>query len=189
MSTQIERAAADALAADINSKHAEIMAKVDGVKAEAAAIGAMANEVGMMLTSARDTVGPAYIHWLRESVAMPTTTAERYIRHHSHYHPGQLFLPGFKALEDRASVQAQAEANTEEGDAPKQGEHSDISVRDIAAGWVYDARRWFSQLMHKLPPQDMNQTQLVELLTVVRPIRDQISAYEARLLALTKEAQ
>jgi hypothetical protein len=188
MSNQIEKAAAQALAEDINAKHAAIMALVDGVKDTAKEIGAMANEVGMALTSARDTIGPAFQHWLRENVTISTAVAERYIRHHAHYHPDQLFLPGFKMIEDRASVQAQAAANTEatgEGDAPKQDEHADIEVRDIAAGWVYDARRWFSQLLVKLPPDKMSEAQVVETLRVVKPVRDAIYAYERRLLALT----
>ena len=189
MSKQIEMAAAQALAEDINAKHAAIMVLVDGVKDVAKEIGAMANEVGMALTSARDTIGPAFGHWLRENVTISTAVAERYIRHHAHYHPDQLFLPGFKHIEDRASVQAQAAANSEatgEADAPKQDEHEDISVRDIAAGWVYDARRWFSQLIAKMPPDQMNEQQIKDTLQVVRPVRDAIYAYEQRLLALTR---
>lgn len=189
MSKEIELAAADALASDINTRHAEIMARVEDVKATAREIGAMANEVGMKLTSARDTIGAAFGHWLREKVQMPTTTADRYIRHHAHYHPDQPFLPGFKVIEDRASVQAQAAANSEatgEADAPKRDEVPDVSVRDIAAGWVYDARRWFSQLIHKLPPDKMSVEQVTETLKVVKPVRDAIYAYEQRLLALTR---
>jgi hypothetical protein len=118
-------------------------------------------------------------------------TAERYIRHHRNYHPGQLFLPGFKPVEDRASVQAQAEANAEtaEGDTPTKDEVPEVSVRDIAAGWVYDARRWFSQLIHKLPPDKMDVEQVKETLRVVRPVRDAIYAYEKRLVALTGSAE
>ena len=108
MSKEIQQAAAQALAEDINAKHAAIMALVDGVKDTAKEIGAMANEVGMALTSARDTIGPSFQHWLRENVTISTAVAERYIRHHAHYHPDQLFLPGFKQIEDRASVVAQA---------------------------------------------------------------------------------
>lgn len=189
MSKEIELAAADALALDINEQHAAIMARVEDVKATAREIGAMANEVGMKLTSARDTIGAAFGHWLREKVQMPTTTADRYIRHHAHYHPDQPFLPGFKVIEDRASVQAQAAANSEatgEADAPKRDEVPDVSVRDIAAGWVYDARRWFSQLIHKLPPDKMSVEQVTETLKVVKPVRDAIYAYEQRLLALTR---
>jgi len=191
MSKETQLAAADALAVDINAKHAAIMAKVDDVKAQAAEIGALANEVGMALTSARDTVGDAFHHWLREKITMPPVTVERYIRHHKHYHPGQLFLPGFKPVEDRQSVQAQAEANAEtaEGDTPKKDEHSDISVRDIAAGWVYDARRWFSQLIHKLPPDQMNVDQIEETLRVVKPVRDAIYAYEQRYVQLKGGAE
>lgn len=187
MSKEIKLRAADDLAAQINKDHAEIMAKVDSVKATAAEIGSMANHVGMLLSSARDTVGDAFHHWLREKVTMPTVTVERYIRHHRNYHPGQLFLPGFKPVEDRQSVQAQAEANAEtaEGDTPKKDEHGDISVRDIAAGWVYDARRWFSQLLVKMPPDKMTEEQVVETLRVVKPVRDAIWAYEKRLVALT----
>ena len=187
MSKEIEKAAAMALADDINAKHAAIMVLVDGVKDVAKEIGAMANEVGMALTSARDTIGPAFGHWLRENVTISTAVAERYIRHHAHYHPDQLFLPGFKQIEDRASVQAQAAANTEaagEADAPKQDEHEDISVRDIAAGWVYDARRWFSQLIHKMPPDQMNVAQIEDTLRVVKPVRDAIYAYEQRYVQL-----
>ena len=187
MSKEIEKAAAQALAEDINAKHAAIMVLVDGVKDVAKEIGAMANEVGMALTSARDTIGPAFGHWLRENVTISTAVAERYIRHHAHYHPDQLFLPGFKHIEDRASVQAQAAANSEatgEADAPKQGEHEDISVRDIAAGWVYDARRWFSQLFHKMPPDQMNVAQIEDTLRVVKPVRDAIYAYEQRYVQL-----
>jgi len=191
MSKEIELAAADALAQDINAKHADIMARVANVKEQAAEIGALANEVGMALTSARDTVGDAFHHWLREKVEMPGVTAERYIRHHKHYHPGQLFLPGFKPVEDRASVQAQAEANAEtaEGDTPTKDEVPEVSVRDIAAGWVYDARRWFSQLLVKMPPDKMTEAQVVETLRVVKPVRDAIYAYERRLLALTGSMQ
>jgi hypothetical protein len=188
MNKEIEKAAASALAEDINSKHAAIMALVDGVKDTAKEIGAMANEVGMALTSARDTIGPAFQHWLRENVTISTAVAERYIRHHAHYHPDQLFLPGFKMIEDRASVVAQAKANAEaggEGDQPKADEVPDVSVRDIAAGWVYDARRWFSQLIHKLPPESMSAEQIEDTLRVVKPVRDMIWAYEKRLVALT----
>jgi len=187
MSKEIELAAADALASDINEQHAAIMARVEDVKATAREIGAMANEVGMKLTSARDTIGAAFGHWLRENVTISTAVAERYIRHHAHYHPDQLFLPGFKHIEDRASVQAQAAANAEatgEADAPKQDEHEDISVRDIAAGWVYDARRWFSQLIHKMPPDQMNVAQIEDTLRVVKPVRDAIYAYEQRYVQL-----
>jgi len=60
----------------------------------------------------------------------------------------------------------------------------EVSVRDIAAGWVYDARRWFSQLIHKLPPDTMNETQLEEMLRLVKPIRDNIWAYERRYVQL-----
>jgi hypothetical protein len=191
MSKEIELRAADDLAAKINKDHAEIMAKVDAVKATATEIGSMANHVGMLLASARDTVGDAFHHWLREKVEMPGVTAERYIRHHRNYHPGQLFLPGFKPVEDRASVQAQAEANAEtaEGDTPTKDEVPEVSVRDIAAGWVYDARRWFSQLIHKLPPDKMDVEQVKETLRVVRPVRDAIYAYEKRLVALTGSAE
>jgi hypothetical protein len=97
-------------------------------------------------------------------------------------------LPGFKQIEDRASVVAQAKANAEaggEGDQPKQDEVPDVSVRDIAAGWVYDARRWFSQLIHKLPPESMSAEQIEDTLRVVKPVRDMIWAYEKRLVALT----
>ena len=186
MSKEIEKAAADALAQDINVKHADIMARVADVKEQAAQIGALANEVGMALTSARDTVGDAFHHWLREKVEMPGVTAERYIRHHRNYHPGQLFLPGFKPVEDRASVQAQAEANAEtaEGDTPTKDEVPEVSVRDIAAGWVYDARRWFSQLIHKMPPDQMNVAQIEDTLRVVKPVRDAIYAYEQRYVQL-----
>jgi hypothetical protein len=188
MSKEIEKAAAQALADDINAKHAAIMVLVDGVKDVAKEIGAMANEVGMALTSARDTVGDSFHHWLREKVEMPGVTAERYIRHHRNYHPGQLFLPGFKPVEDRASVQAQAEANAEtaEGDTPTKDEVPEVSVWDIAAGWVYDARRWFSQLLVKMPPDRMSEEQVVETLRVVKPVRDAIWAYEKRLVALTR---
>jgi hypothetical protein len=188
MNKEIEKAAAQALAEDINAKHQAIMALVDGVKDTAREIGAMANEVGMALTSARDTIGPAFQHWLRENVTISTAVAERYIRHHAHYHPDQLFLPGFKMIEDRASVVAQAKANAEaggEGDQPKQDEVPDVSVRDIAAGWVYDARRWFSQLIHKMPPESMSAAQIEDTLRVVKPVRDAIWAYEKRLVALT----
>jgi hypothetical protein len=190
MSKQIEMAAADALAQNINAKHADIMARVADVKEQAAQIGALANEVGMALTSARDTVGDSFHHWLREKVEMPTITVERYIRHHKHYHPGQLFLPGFKPVEDRASVQAQAEANAEtaEGDTPTKDEVPEVSVRDIAAGWVYDARRWFSQLLVKMPPDKMNADQIEETLRVVKPVRDAIYAYEQRYVQLKGEA-
>jgi len=190
MSKEIEKAAADALAQDINAKHADIMARVADVKEQAAQIGALANEVGMALTSARDTVGDAFHHWLREKVEMPGVTAERYIRHHRNYHPGQLFLPGFKPVEDRASVQAQAEANAEiaEGDTPTKDEVPEVSVRDIAAGWVYDARRWFSQLLVKMPPDKMNADQIEETLRVVKPVRDAIYAYEQRYVQLKGEA-
>ncbi len=186
MSKQIERRAADDLAAQINKDHAEIMAKVDEVKATAAEIGSMANHVGMLLSSARDTVGDSFHHWLRERVEMPTITVERYIRHHKHYQPGQLFLPGFKPVEDRASVQAQAEANAEsaEGDTPTKDEVPEVSVRDIAAGWVYDARRWFSQLIHRMPPDSMSAEQIEETLRVVKPVRDAIFAYEQRYVQL-----
>jgi hypothetical protein len=186
MSKEIEQAAAQALAEDINAKHQAIMALVDGVKDTAKEIGAMANEVGMALTSARDTIGPSFQHWLRENVTISTAVAERYIRHHAHYHPDQLFLPGFKQIEDRASVVAQADANAEtaQGDTPKKDEHADIEVRDIAAGWVYDARRWFSQLIHKLPPDQMNVAQVEETLKVVKPVRDAIFAYEQRYVQL-----
>jgi hypothetical protein len=187
MSKEIEQAAAQALAEDINAKHASIMALVDGVKDTAKEIGAMANEVGMALTSARDTIGPAFQHWLRENVTISTAVAERYIRHHAHYHPDQLFLPGFKQIEDRASVVAQAQANAEtagEGDQPKQDEVPDVSVRDIAAGWVYDARRWFSQLLVKMPPDRMSAEQIEETLRVVKPVRDAIFAYEQRYVQL-----
>jgi hypothetical protein len=186
MSKEIELKAADDLAAQINNDHAEIMAKVDAVKATAAEIGAMANHVGMLLSSARDTVGDAFHHWLREKVEMPTVTVERYIRHHRNYQPGQLFLPGFKPVEDRASVQAQAEANAEtaDGDTPTKDEVPEVSVRDIAAGWVYDARRWFSQLLVKMPPEKMNAEQIEETLRVVRPVRDAIYAYERRYVQL-----
>jgi hypothetical protein len=96
-------------------------------------------------------------------------------------------LPGFKPVEDRASVQAQAEANAEtaEGDTPTKDEVPEVSVRDIAAGWVYDARRWFSQLLVKMPPDRMSEEQVVETLRVVKPVRDAIWAYEKRLVALT----
>jgi len=190
MSKEIELRAADDLAAQINKDHAEIMAKVDAVKATAAEIGSMANHVGMLLSSARDTVGDSFHHWLREKVEMPTVTVERYIRHHRNYHPGQLFLPGFKPVEDRASVQAQAEANAEtaEGDTPTKDEVPEVSVRDIAAGWVYDARRWFSQLLVKMPPDKMNAEQIEETLRVVKPVRDAIYAYEQRYVQLKGEA-
>ena len=190
MSKEIELRAADDLAAQINKDHAEIMAKVDAVKATAAEIGSMANHVGMLLSSARDTVGDSFHHWLREKVDMPTITVERYIRHHKHYHPGQLFLPGFKPVEDRASVQAQAEANAEtaEGDTPTKDEVPEVSVRDIAAGWVYDARRWFSQLLVKMPPDKMTADQVEETLRVVKPVRDAIYAYEQRYVQLKGEA-
>jgi hypothetical protein len=186
MSKEIELRAADDLAAQINKDHAEIMAKVDAVKATAAEIGSMANHVGMLLSSARDTVGDSFHHWLREKVEMPTITVERYIRHHKHYHPGQLFLPGFKPVEDRASVQAQAEANAEtaQGDTPTKNEVPEVSVRDIAAGWVYDARRWFSQLLVKMPPDKMSAEQVEETLRVVKPVRDAIYAYEQRYVQL-----
>lgn len=185
MNKEMEKAAAQALAEDINAKHQAIMALVDGVKDTAKEIGGLANEVGMALTSARDTIGPAFQHWLRENVTLSTAVAERYIRHHAHYHPDQLFLPGFKQIEDRASVVAQAEANVSEGDQPKQDEVPDVSVRDIAAGWVYDARRWFSQLISKMPPESMSAEQLEDTLRVVKPVRDAIWAYEKRLVALT----
>ena len=187
MNKEIEKAAAQALAEDINAKHAAIMALVDGVKDVAKEIGSLANEVGMALTSARDTTGPSFHHWLRENVTISTAVAERYIRHHAHYHPDQLFLPGFKMIEDRASVVAQAQANAEtaEGDQPRRDEVPDLMVRDIAAGWVYDARRWFSQLIHKLPPESMSAAQIEDTLRVVKPVRDMIWAYEKRLVALT----
>jgi hypothetical protein len=187
MNKEIEKAAAQALAEDINAKHAAIMALVDGVKDVAKEIGSLANEVGMALTSARDTTGPSFHHWLRENVTISTAVAERYIRHHAHYHPDQLFLPGFKMIEDRASVVAQAQANAEtaEGDQPRRDEVPDLMVRDIAAGWVYDARRWFSQLIHKLPPESMSAEQIEDTLRVVKPVRDMIWAYEKRLVALT----
>jgi hypothetical protein len=191
MNKEIEKAAAQALAEEINAKHAAIMALVDGVKDVAKEIGGLANEVGMALTSARDTAGPSFHHWLRENVTISTAVAERYIRHHAHYHPDQLFLPGFKMIEDRASVVAQAQANAEvaEGDQPRQDEVPDLMVRDIAAGWVYDARRWFSQLIHKLPPESMSAQQIEDTLRVVKPVRDMIWAYEKRLVALNGGGQ
>lgn len=182
MSKEVELAAADALARDINEKHADVLARVESVKAQAAEIGALANEVGMALASAKDTVGASFPHWLREKVQMQTVTAERYMRHAAHYHPGQLFLPGFKAIEDRASIR-EGLSNQEEG-GPTPQEHGEVSVRDIAAGWVYDARRWFSQVQHRLPPESMTQNQIVETLRIVKPVRDAIWAYEKRLVAL-----
>jgi hypothetical protein len=186
MSKEIELRAADDLAAQINKGHEEVLAKVVEVKSAAADIGIIANHVGMLLSSARDTVGDSFHHWLRERIEMPSVAVERYIRHHRNYHPGQLFLPGFKALEDRASVQAQAEANAEtaEGDTPTKDEVPEVSVRDIAAGWVYDARRWFSQLLVKMPPDKMSADQIEETLRVVKPVRDAIYAYEQRYVQL-----
>ena len=188
MNKEIEKAAAQALAEDINAKHQAIMALVDGVKDTAREIGAMANEVGMALTSARDTIGPAFQHWLRENITMTPAVAERYIRHHVHYHPDQLFLPGFKMIEDRASVVAQAQANAEtagEGDQPKQNEVADVSVKDIAWSWVHDANRCFKQFREKLPPESMTAQQIQDTLRVVKSVRDAIWAYEKRLVALT----
>ena len=188
MNKEIEKAAAQALAEDINAKHQAIMALVDGVKDTAKEIGAMANEVGMALTSARDTIGPAFQHWLRENITMTPAVAERYIRHHVHYHPDQLFLPGFKMIEDRASVVAQAQANAEtagEGDQPKQNEVADVSVKDIAWSWVHDANRCFKQFREKLPPESMTAQQIQDTLRVVKSVRDAIYAYEKRLVALT----
>jgi hypothetical protein len=188
MNKEVEKAAAQALAEDINAKHQAIMALVDGVKDTAKEIGAMANEVGMALTSARDTIGASFQHWLRENITMTPAVAERYIRHHVHYHPDQLFLPGFKMIEDRASVVAQAQANAEtagEGDQPKQNEVADVSVKDIAWSWVHDANRCFKQFREKLPPESMTAQQIQDTLRVVKSVRDAIYAYEKRLVALT----
>ena len=188
MNKEVEKAAAQALAEDINAKHQAIMALVDGVKDTAKEIGAMDNEVGMALTSARDTIGASFQHWLRENITMTPAVAERYIRHHVHYHPDQLFLPGFKMIEDRASVVAQAQANAEtagEGDQPKQNEVADVSVKDIAWSWVHDANRCFKQFREKLPPESMTAQQIQDTLRVVKSVRDAIYAYEKRLVALT----
>ena len=119
---------------------------------------------------------------------MTPAVAERYIRHHVHYHPDQLFLPGFKMIEDRASVVAQAQANAEtagEGDQPKQNEVADVSVKDIAWSWVHDANRCFKQFREKLPPESMTAQQIQDTLRVVKSVRDAIYAYEKRLVALT----
>ncbi len=189
MSKEIELRAADDLAAQINEKHTAIMAKVGDIKDQINALSPEAAEIGMLLTSAKDTVGDAYHHWLREKIEMPKTAADQYVKHYQH--PDQLWFPQFKRIEDRQSVQAQAEANAEtaEGDTPTKDEVPEVSVRDIAAGWVYDARRWFSQLLVKLPPDKMSEAQVVETLRVVKPVRDAIYAYERRLLALTGSMQ
>jgi hypothetical protein len=184
MSKEIELRAADDLAAQINEKHAAIMAKVGDIKDQINALSPEAAEIGMLLTSAKDTVGDAYHHWLRENIQMPKASADKYIRHYNH--PDQLWFPDWKRIEDRASVQAQAEANAEtaQGDTPTKDEVPEVSVRDIAAGWVYDARRWFSQLLVKMPPDKMSAEQVEETLRVVKPVRDAIYAYEQRYVQL-----
>jgi hypothetical protein len=188
MSKEIELRAADDLAAQINDKHTAIMAKVATIKDEIASLSPEAAEIGMLLTSARDTVGDSYHHWLREKIEMPTVTAERYIRHYKN--PDQLWFPGMKPVEDRQSVLAQAEANAEtaEGDTPKKDEHEDIVVRDIVWSWVYEADRCFKQLKERVPPERASVEQAMRVLEVVQKVRADIYAYEQRLLALTREA-
>lgn len=187
MSKEIELRAADDLAAQINEKHTAIMAKVANIKEDIASLRPEAAEIGMLLESAKDTVGDSYHHWFREKIEMPTVMAERYIRHYKN--PDQMWFPGFKAIEDRQSVQEQAEANAQiaEGDVPKKDEHEDIALRGIVGAWVYDANRWFKQIKESVPPERATLQQAKRVLEVVQKVRADIYAYEQRLLALTRE--
>jgi len=189
MSKEIELRAADDLAAQINQKHAAIMVKVGAIKEQINGLGPEAAEIGMLLTSAKDTVGDAYHHWLRENIEMPKSAADKYIKHYQN--PDQLWFPDYKRIEDRASVQAQAEANAQnaQGDVPTRDEVPELAVRDIAWGWVYEATRCFRQLKDKFPPERATKEQAIKVLEVVKSVRDDIYAYEQRLLGLTRGEQ
>jgi hypothetical protein len=187
MSKSIELQAAEDLAQTINQKHDGIMRRVETIKADIMALSPDAAEVGMLLRSAHDTLGASYHHWVRESLTMTQVQADRYVRHYEN--PDQLWFPGWKRIEDRASVQAQAQANAEivgDADAPKPNEVPDIEVRDIAWGWVYDATRCFRRLRNEIPPERATKEQAMKVLEVVKSVRDDIYAYEQRLLGLTR---
>jgi hypothetical protein len=188
MSKEIELRAADDLAAQINEKHTAIMVKVGVLKQGIAELQPEVAEIGMLLESAKDTVGDSYHHWFREKIEMPKVIAERYIKHYKN--PDQMWFHGFKAIEDRQSVQEQAEANaqTAEGDVPRKDEHEDIVLRGIVGSWVYDANRWFKQIKETVPPERATVEQAMRVLEVVQKVRADIYAYEQRLLALTREA-
>jgi hypothetical protein len=65
---------------------------------------------------------------------------------------------------------------------------SKLSVSPIpkhAPLWVRDAVRCLAAFNQRKPLEQMNKNDLVTLLQIVRPIRDNIAAYEDRLAALT----
>jgi len=190
MSKNIELRAADDLAEIINQKHEGFMHRVETIKADIMALSPDASELGMLLRSANDTLGASYHHWVREKLTMTQVQADRYVRHSEH--PDQLYFPGWKMIEDRASVQQQAQANAEivgDSDAPKPNEVPDIEVRDIAWAWVYDATRCFRRLRDKIPPERATREQATKVLEVVKSVRDDIYAYEQRLLGITRGDQ
>jgi hypothetical protein len=187
MSKNIQLQAADDLAELINQKHEGIMQRVEAIKADITGLSPDASEVGMLLRSASDTLGPSYHHWVREKLTMSQPQADRYVRHYEN--PDQLWFPGMKRIEDRASVQQQAQANAEvvgDSDAPKPNEVPDIEVRDIAWAWIYEATRCFRRLRDKMPPERATKEQAMKVLEVVKSVRDDIYAYEQRLLGLTR---
>ena len=64
-------------------------------------------------------------------------------------------------------------------DAPWPGEMKH-SVKDrLSAAWVHDAVRWLNMRERNRPMETMTADEIVAVLEVVRPVRDQIAALEA----------
>jgi len=196
---KLELAAVDTLCQEIKELDARARALALEIGDKGSELASVVYEAGKKIESLRDTSGPSFHHILREKVGMTFVVAQKYMRAAKIYGCGTPDLPGLKAMMIAAGYEQMAtQPNIEryiEGDQDQQewaeqfNKQEDSKSLGVVAHWVHDGRRWLNQIMQSSPVEKMERDTCVQLLGVMRPIRDTIWSIEKRLLALTGSMQ
>jgi hypothetical protein len=197
--TKLELAAVDALCQEIKDLDARARSLALEIGDKGAELSSVVFEAGKRIESLRDTTGASFHHILREKLGMTFGVAQKYMRVAKIYGCGTPDLLGLKAMMIAAGYDQMAtQPNIEKlinGDNDQQelaesfSKQEDSQALNLAAHWVHDGRRWLNQVVQRHPVEAMERDTCIQLLTVVRPIRDLIWNIEKRLVVLTGNSE
>jgi hypothetical protein len=192
---KVELAAVDTLCQEIKDLDAKARSLALEIGDKGTELALVVFEAGKRIESLRDTTGSSFHHVLREKVGMTFGVAQKYMRVAKIYGCGTPDLPGLKAMMIAAGYEHMAtQPNVSElmnGDqdqqewAEKFSKDESSQALNFAAHWVHDGRRWLNQVVQRHPLDSMERDTCIQLLGVVRPIRDLIWNIEKRLMVLT----
>lgn len=197
--TKVELAAVDTLCQEIKDLDAKARILALEIGEKGSELASVVFEAGKKIESLRDTTGASFHHILREKVGMTFGVAQKYMRVAKIYGCGTPDLPGLKAMMIAAGYEQMATrpdvARLMNGDEDQQewaerfSKDEDSQALGFAAHWVHDGRRWLNQVVQRYPVEQMERDTCIQLLTVVRPIRDLIWNIEKRLVVLTGNSE